>query len=38
MDSLKKIGKLEAEIRELESKIKEKGKILSAHSIKPEMI
>jgi len=38
MNSFKKIGKLEAEIRELESKIKEKESILPAHSIKPEMI
>ena len=38
MNSLKKIGKLEVEIRELESKIKEKESILPAHSIKPEMI
>jgi TolA-binding protein len=38
MDSFKKIEKLEAEIRELEGKIKEKESILPAHSIKPEMI
>ncbi len=38
MDSFKNIGKLEAEIRKLEGKIKEKESILPAHSIKPEMI
>jgi len=38
MDSFKKIEKLEAGIRELEGKIKEKESILPAHSIKPEMI
>jgi len=38
MDSFKKIEKLEAGIRELGGKIKEKESILPAHSIKPEMI
>ena len=38
MNSLKKIEKLEAEIKKLVSKIKEKKSILPAHSIKPEMI
>jgi len=38
MNSFKKIEKLEAGIRKLESKIKEKESILPAHSIKPGMI